>query len=140
MRNLLLIFLGMSLLLSCRTGKEADASAVPRQIVFGQGGGFSGKITAHVLYEDGRIMVLPLQGDPTELVTTLSKKETKKLFKRTEEWKSLKLNQPGNMYTFIELVEGENRYKITWGNSGSEVPEAALLFYKDLAAKLQVEM
>jgi len=44
----------------------------------------------------------------------------------------LTMNNPGNQYYFINMKEGSNNHKLTWGGYGDEKPELLHLYYNNL--------
>jgi hypothetical protein len=70
-------------------------------IRFGSGGGFTGEINGYELSREGQLTAIH-SGDTTFL-KTVSQDQIKEILENAESIKEIKLNEPGNMYRFIEI-------------------------------------
>lgn len=132
--------LGWCLLTACQ--RQATAAASPslsRVLYFGSGGGFAGTSTRYSLHADGRLE--RQQGAPGGTAPapvafpTQPAAVVAKYFKAFDALPadSLTLQQPGNMYYFLEgQTAAGRRVALTWGANGAPVSRAAQSLYDEL--------
>lgn len=133
----LLLLLG---LFSC-SQKIATEKLPTTQIVFGHGGGFTGKEHAYALLQDGRIVQIQKDSATQLIVKKIGKKKAAHFYAAVD---SMRLhtwlyNVPGNIYHYIVLKrDGKKDNKIVWEGSGSDknAPANVEAFYKELSAEL----
>ena len=118
----------------------AVPATAPRTLRFGTGGGFTGGVTAYTLYPDGRLERRQgMPGDTTRAGVPLAAPpavRVKAAFAAFDALPadSLTLNQPGNMYTFLEGRTAAGRpVRLTWGGS-AQPAHAVRALYRDLTA------
>lgn len=107
------------------TSKIAVKTGV-EEISFGSGGGFTGAIKTYKLTADCK-----LYEGKAELKKIKAKK-TLELFNQAAELKDIKFNEPGNIYSFIEIKTKENTNKIVWGFGSKQVDARAIELYRKL--------
>ncbi len=93
-------------------------------VTFGSGGGFTGAVDEYILNGNGTLKSIKPFAKDTVLLKTLSKKETKAIFKKLESksLRNLKLDAPGNMTNFITVNKsGKIIHKYQW-SQGATVP------------------
>ncbi len=120
-------------IVSCKSQKEVQTQKevqkfmpdefMQKQIVFGNGGGFTGLETTFVLQQNGQLFKLNMDSTYTEL-GMLSAEETQKYFDKLEECKvkEVDFNNPGNMYFFLEEKEGTDTHRLVWGDERMGMP------------------
>jgi hypothetical protein len=105
----------ITILLSCSPMRKFEGI---EKIHFGSGGGFTGGVVMNTLEKSGVVLK-----DGTE-VQKLDQKQTSRLFAYTHKLKSDTVNEPGNMYHFIEFNDNGVNYRYVW--SSLEAPNQDL--------------
>jgi hypothetical protein len=121
---LLLSFLSLS---ACKSSKEA-------LLAFGNGGGFTGASQMYTLSSKGMLSQYnSLSNDSTKL-GEIPAKQVKFFFEEARKLKldTLKFNEPGNMYRFIEFAENGKTNRVTWGKAGQTPPTGCEALYDSL--------
>ncbi|MCS7084749.1 MAG: hypothetical protein RMM53_02165 [Bacteroidia bacterium] len=125
-------------LCACGGGKKASSAAKnqPERLIFGRGGGVSGAVEEKVFVSSGQYFAIRRFG--ASKADTLSKRtfDSKTVAPLFEEYRqklaSLKHEQTGNVYKYIEYEKSGAKHRISWTDPG---PEAARALY-DKALKL----
>ncbi|MFK7810509.1 MAG: hypothetical protein AB8F74_22070 [Saprospiraceae bacterium] len=141
MTKILFTILSLSTLLlvltSCKSTKYATPSESPdAQITFGSGGGISGLVNDYTLLENGQLF----KRSSTDKIFVALKKAKKDAVSQAFKnynflgLNTMEVNEPGNMYYFIEhkSKEGETK-RLTWGNGESPHEEKLKLYYSLLS-------
>ncbi|RMG86089.1 MAG: hypothetical protein D6714_04770 [Bacteroidetes bacterium] len=132
----LLIFAAFAgLFFQCKSQKYTPETFPERQIIFGEGGGFSGVVTEYILLENGQLFKhSSLKPGEYEPLKRLKKKATKAIFDRLAELRLHKfdIDHPGNLYYFIRITDPEIDHTITWGAADYVLREEIMDFYKSL--------
>lgn len=104
------------------------------EIKFGHGGGFAGKETTFTLTKKGKLLKQDNIAAPSAEISKMKKSKAKKFLKEITSlnFKNIQLNEPGNMYHFITLVENGKEYKSVWGSKSNN--EKLDAFYEKLVA------
>lgn len=110
------------LIIACKQTKYTADKLPPKQIRWGNGGGFVGKETSHILLENGQIFGRDISGNTTE-ANKIKGKKAKAIFKSLEALGLAKMdfNHPGNTYSFLEYQEGDMVQRVVWGEKGAMV-------------------
>ena len=111
------------------------------QIVFGHGGGFTGKVHEYALLENGYILRIEKDSATQRIVEKIGKKKAATYFATVD---SMRLHTwlydvPGNIYHYVILKrEGKKDNKIVWDGSGNDThaPKNIEDYYKKLSAEL----
>jgi hypothetical protein len=119
------------LLNSCMTGKQITNTGV-KQIHFGSGGGFTGIENIYVLDKDGSI-----KDKDQNVVNELRMKEVLSIFENAKKLADSKLNQPGNMYSFITIISESDTNRLVWGQETSKVSPNILTLHENLMNKIK---
>jgi hypothetical protein len=112
-------------LLACKSKKVAVDTATAPALVWGSGGGFTGKEVSYRMLESGAIYQMNGVGAGQLPMKSIKAKVAKAMFSAAKDLNlaEISLNKPGNMYFFVELqVEGKP-YRITWGDGETETPK-----------------
>ena len=111
-------------------------------ILFGEGGGFSGKETTYVLIKKGYLFKKVGSAEEYELVRTVPVESCQSIFKKVKALSPamLKTQQAGNMYQFMEVEVEKETYRMVWGNEGKPVDPELKALYKELIGLYQQEM
>lgn len=127
--------------LSSCTHKIATEKLPTTQIVFGNGGGFTGAIHEYALLDDGRVVELHKDSSVHQIVKKIGKKKAADFYAEVD---SMRLhtwlyNVPGNVYHYIILKkEGKKDNKIVWDGGGTDknAPKNIEEYYKRFMAEL----
>ena len=111
--------------LSCKHTKYTADKLPEKQLRWGNGGGFVGKESAHILCENGQIFSRDVMGKTTEADKTKGKK-AKAVFKAAQETglSKMEFNHPANIYNFIEIQEGDMVSRVVWGDKSYPVDKS----------------
>lgn len=122
--------------LSCSTSKETTNTL--QSIKFGNGGGITGQVTEYTINESGCVFLSASPTDESNKIGCFSSSEMKDIHKNLEETdlSSINLNEPGNIYYFIELIYDKNSHKIVWGKNNQAPPQPVKDTYKYLNDKI----
>lgn len=120
-------------LMACNSQKYLPTEFPKDQIVFGNGGGFTGMVTTYVLQQNGQLFQESMDTTFDELAI-IPKKECKLLFEQYRNLKvdTLELNNPGNMYRFLKLSNVDTTYHSVWGDGMVFPPDTVQAFYQSL--------
>lgn len=136
-RPLLLALSLMSLaILSCQTGSYQASALPPRQLCFGEGGGFTGAVKEYTLLENGQLFFREGVDSPLQELKPVRRSRARALFSELEEmnFSGITLDEPGNIYRFIEWREEGFRHRVSWGRS-PELPAPSVQdYYRRLQA------
>ena len=144
MQRIIYLCVILVLMVSCKSSKDPVKGIVNETyILFGTGGGFTGKVTSYKLYESGQIKKQSGIKTAFNSHTTVKVKTCEQIFKSIEQLdlKSKPINDPGNLYYFIELNEKGEKTKFTWGGINEEPDNAIRAFYNllnGLATRKQI--
>ena len=135
-----IIFLLLLGFFSC-THKIATEKLPATQIVFGHGGGFTGRVHEYALLQDGRIVHIQKDSATQMIVKKIGKKKAAKFYAGVD---SMRLhtwlyNVPGNVYHYVVLKQdGKKDNKIVWDGSGNDknAPTNIEAYYQQLRAEL----
>ena len=115
---------------SCASSKTTIKTGI-KEILFGNGGGFTGEMKTYKISADNKIY------ENGKLIKTLLSKKTKTLFKKAKYLKQIKFNEPDNMYFFIEIISNDNGNRIVWGSNSKTVDKKVSEFYKELISTIK---
>lgn len=124
LKTIVIMLLSMAIV-SCVTNRLVGKNRV-EQIVFGSGGGVTGKIVSYTLKSDGSLY------RSNEFLRKISKKEVKPIFKKLSKVIDYKYSNPANMYQFIELTTDDSSNRIVWGFGDKNIDNQILESYKEL--------
>ncbi|GAB3641757.1 FAD-binding oxidoreductase [Spirosoma arcticum] len=108
------------------------ASYTGRQLMVGNGGGFTGFSTMYYLLDNGQLFSRRSQDTVYRALGKLTAADTKRAFATVETTgriKKLRFNKPGNTYKFVGWKWGKQQYTVTWGAPGATVPATYSTFY-----------
>jgi hypothetical protein len=133
------IILSLSLTFGCRK-KTIPMDQMPdTQIIFGNGGGFTGEIKEYHLLNDGRIVSKSLGDTIFKVLSRIGKSKATACFDDCKKMKlnTMKFSEPGNRYYFIAVKEaGKPENRIVWGDNEQPVLDEVKNFYKTLMGHL----
>jgi len=124
------------MLVSCKTKQEFTPYDFPGEIiVFGGGGGFTGKVYQYTLMENGQFFKgTHDEGKVTEF-DSLKKREVEQFFKNYHElgFADIDLDEAANLYKFVKFRKGGKEHKIMWSDF-SEGTATLKVFHDNLVA------
>ena len=127
---ILLIFTCFGLSFGC--SKKYTPDSYPKaRIHFGSGGGVTGAITEYILLENGQLFKKSsLNETMLEAKKLIGNNQTKQLFSNYEflGLNEVQVNKPGNLYYFVQHLNGDKDHKMTWGGGGT-TPDKLKTFY-----------
>ena len=108
-------------------------------ILCGNGGGITGSATVYKITSKGKVFrgqgITEINySERGKIKRALAEKfiqETIDQLKANPEF-----NHPGNMYSFISLVEGEQEKKITWGDANFRAPEQTEKVFQEIKSSV----
>ncbi|MEZ4948137.1 MAG: hypothetical protein R2769_08420 [Saprospiraceae bacterium] len=116
-------------------GIKYTASTLPeKQILFGEGGGFSGNVKEYILLENGQLFTrTTFAGTPEEL-PKVKKKTAETIFQElTPTIMEMEYIKPGNKYAYIQYqVDSSTNYRVVWSESDEKAPEKAVNYFDQL--------
>jgi hypothetical protein len=134
MQRIIYLCITLALLVSCKSNKDPIKDLSKESfILFGTGGGFTGKVTSYKLFETGQIKKQTGINTAFNSHSTIDKKTCIQIFNSIEQLdlKSKPINDPGNLYYFIELNEKGEKTRFTWGGINKE-PDSVIRAYYNL--------
>ena len=118
----LLLLINALGIMSCKSTKPAfdPETSDKEMIIFGTGGGFTGKVIKYIITTDGNMY--SYNGTETSKIAKAPKAMTDQVFAnyKTLGFSQMTLNDPGNKYTFIEYKKSGDKSKILWGKNPLE--------------------
>ncbi len=112
-----------AMLAACRHTKYTADKLPADQLLFGTGGGFTGKAQTNLLLENGQIFRQDYMETKFSEMPSVKKKLAHQFFEAAEDLKlgDMKFDHPGNLYNFIELTDDGKTARIVWGDEGFPV-------------------
>lgn len=139
MKKLLIALIVTLPFVSCKTQKKIyTPENYDREIItFGNGGGFTGKVKKYSILRNGQMFKnsdSTTSGEASGEMVSLEEKVVEQLFLNFINLKLAEtdLDDPGNMYKFINYQENGNTHRIRWGGMNEEVPKRVKDYYKIL--------
>ncbi len=104
------------------------------KIVFGKGGGFTGKYDEYFLNKNGGLYKKDQSTNSFTLLKELSHKETKNIFKEVESNKlfEIEFNHPYNITCYMEIEKGTVSNRIVWGDAKNPPPSPVAIVFDKL--------
>ena len=114
----------LSTLILCFSGSCSKKVINPLEyekskVTFGNGGGFTGLETSFMMLENGKIFKLTEMGKSYTYLGQIERNKVTQFFDTFKlfTFGSMVLNDPGNMYRYIEIDKEGTTNRLTWGNS-----------------------
>lgn len=124
------------LLLSCKATQTSLDDFAGEKIILANGGGFTGQVIEYILLENNEVFRTNSLDKSVVLIKKLEKDLTKQIFNNYNvlNLDELQLNQPGNMYFYIQKGVGQEIHEIKWNaeSQGSEINQAKLFYITTL--------
>lgn len=123
----------------CKSQHYTSENLPTHQLVFGDGGGFTGATTEYILLENGQVFKRYSLDKSTLEMGTVKKRLAKDMIKTAQalQLENLDIKQPGNLYYFLRYKNGDQEHQITWGSESYQIDEKIATFYKDLTAMIK---
>ena len=104
------------------------------KILFGKGGGFTGKYQEYFILNNGNLYSKSATKNSFSKTHSLSAKETKTIFAMIDTYHLFEtaFNNPYNYSYYIEIVKGDVSNRIVWGDNKNPPPEGALALFNKL--------
>lgn len=110
---------------SCISGKGVTHTGI-EEISFGGGGGFTGEIKKYTLTHNGDLI------NNGENIKNISSRHTLELFTQAVELIDYSYNEPGNMYSFIQIKTNSKTNRIVWKFQAADLDQKVLSLYDSL--------
>lgn len=112
--------------LGCRPQFYTPATYKGKQLIFGNGGGFSGAETQYILLENGQLFTNNSLAEKPQFLKILPKNISRQLFEKALQVQLMNtaFNHPGNIYHFIGIKDKNHFQQVTWGDKNYKVPTA----------------
>ncbi len=130
---------------SCGSNQDfVPATSTKEYITFGNGGGITGAVTQYYLLKSGKLYFSPPGNDQLKYLGKVNKNTSQQLFLIYQKNKLdvMRINDPGNMYFFMQRHNTEKSNRLVWGGSNQDIsPVVSTLFQNmmNLVKKLPVE-
>jgi hypothetical protein len=130
-----------TLLFSCCKQTVYTTDKMPdKQLRWGNGGGFVGKETGYTLLDNGQVFYQAAGAALVEMKKSRAKK-AKNIFKTVDNLglATLDFKHPGNTYSYIEVVNGENAQRIIWGDKQHAVDPKIQELFRQLGGLVKID-
>ena len=122
MRLSILLFLGfvfIGFLGSCTKKVTNPLQYEKPKVTFGNGGGFAGVETSYMMLDNGKIFKMTEMGQSFTHLGQIDRNKVSQFFETFKlfTFDKMVLNDPGNMYKYIEIDNNGMTNRLTWGNS-----------------------
>jgi hypothetical protein len=110
-------------------------------LTVGSGGGFTGKETAYLLLDDGRLYRRTSTQPTYALIGRQTAATTKRVFTSVEDRCAIRrtaYDKPGNMYRFVRWKKGAEQYKVAWAPNDGNVPAGYNQVYSSFMGMLPI--
>jgi hypothetical protein len=130
------VFLAIQLDACRKAIRSNSANNNPATLIFGQGGGFTGKYIEFSLVVNGALYKHDPVTGQREFVGKISKKYCREFFLEAERLKLDKMdfNHPHNINYYITYRKGVSENKVNWGNSLKPPPDGVQALWDKLWA------
>jgi len=122
------------LFFSCKAQQYTIDNLPEKQLVFGSGGGITGEVNTYTMLENGQVFYRSSLIDEHKELKSIAKKEAVAAFEKINDLhlSAIDFDHPGNLYYFIEEVNGDEKNRVTWGSTNHSVDEKCEALYKEL--------
>ncbi|GBD06335.1 hypothetical protein HRbin21_00123 [bacterium HR21] len=121
----------LAVVMGCRS--TTPEPPVEGEILLGQGGGFTGMYSGHLLRSDGLVFrwsQMPGQPERTEEAGRVPADSLQPFFRKLARWQQegKTVLSTGNMVAFLEFRHAGTRYRLQWGLGETNEPEVQELY------------
>lgn len=135
MKQVVLLSILLLFSLGCKNKKHTLDEYQKAIIVFGEGGGFAGGSSSHMIFEDGQVLFEDAFDTAGKVDKgRIKKREVKKVLKELDklQFSSIDYNHPGNMYRFISLQMNDSMHTVMWALQDKKINAAIPALYHKL--------
>ncbi|MBT8231057.1 MAG: hypothetical protein HKN51_04755 [Saprospiraceae bacterium] len=127
-------FVLFTLLGSCKSTQFTPYNFEGVQLIFGQGGGFTGQVNEFTLLENGQLFAGTNQEGFVDELKPLDKNQSKQIFNISRDLgiEAIELDDPGNQYFYIIVKDGEKKNKLQWGANRQTMPNELKILFENL--------
>ena len=135
-KSTLFLALACCFFIQCKVTKYTPDKLPTKQVIFGDGGGFTGLETSYTVLENGQIFKQIGTGKAYEELKPVKPKKAKSYFDKVASLQLYKMDieKPGNLYFFLQEVNETIDSRVTWGAGDYLPPQGIISVYKDLHA------
>ena len=114
----------------CKVKQYTPSDYPNGQVLFGSGGGITGGVNSYSLFENGDLFYQSALDTSFVVVKKIKNNVVQQVFSNIEflKLKDVKVNQPGNMYNFIQIKDKNNDHQIVWSGK-DKVSKEVINFY-----------
>lgn len=116
--------------MSCASNKEIHLDNYEdKMIIFGSGGGFAGIENRYCLLENGNLYKVSFPDNKGHKLGKIKSNLSKQLILNMDHIQkhTPEMNQPGNVYRFIEYHENDGKKTYIWNNTSDQNQELTIL-------------
>jgi hypothetical protein len=125
----LLPLIALLFLNACSCQREITRTGVD-SIKYGTGGGFTGAVVSYSLSANGQLN--KTESNQTDEVKIVEARRVLALFGQAAQLKDYTFNEPGNMYSFVEIqAQGQSQY-ISWSIGSDKIDSRATELFGQL--------
>lgn len=119
---------------SCKGSQYTPETFSKKQVIFGSGGGVTGKYEVYTLLENGQFFYTNSISEKREELSPVAKKSVKAVFEMMKkmDFKQQVTNAPGNYNHFIKLKEDGDVHEYTWVDDSSDASSAMIELFRML--------
>jgi len=119
----ILTVLALCSLFACRASKSLPHEYSKEQIIFGDGGGFSGLMNSYVLLDDARLFQ-QVSDSTFHPMGKVDRSFCKQIFQQTDNLRidTLDFDFPGNLYYFYGTRKDAEESQVVWGGPSATPP------------------
>jgi len=123
---------------SCDTQKQINKTGYT-VIRFGSGGGITGNTVSYSLYPNGKVWKSQSLKRDSVMLNKLPKSKVKELYLMVNSagLDTVLMNQPGNLFYFIDIEKKNETNKLVWGRNGTTPPVEVLKVYDKLTKSIK---
>lgn len=123
-------------LLLAACAKKYSVTELPQnQLHFGNGGGFTGKVTDFMVLENGQVFYKEPFGKEYLEIGKIKAKQAKALYKQVADFQNITINKPNNNYQYISLQKQDTTYRYVFSGGGlkqDSITSALMKLYDDM--------
>ncbi len=125
--------------IACKSNKvESPEESVNKKLILSHGGGFTGNYNSYTILENGQLFKASKTKGVLDKQKSLPQDIVNQIFSNYETLglKDTKIQTYGNLLYSIEMVDGENKNKISW-EKGDEGSETLQLFFRNVMNQIK---
>ncbi|MCB0544112.1 MAG: hypothetical protein KDC61_09060 [Saprospiraceae bacterium] len=121
------------LFFACKQTQYSTENLPDHQLRWGNGGGYVGRETIYTLLDNGQLFIRQTGGSLAEQGSVKPKK-AKAMYDTMQalDLMNVQFEHPGNIYSFIEVLQDDNVRRISWGEKDHPVDARIADLYRQL--------